>query len=593
MSSSMMTLKRQLVETGSCPDIPLHDVVEYDLSLVEVPIISQYLEHFNPLVHSAEVLSRGYFSTLEDWFRIVDEYHGMAKVVDIDEVTPQQADVFFKVNRSWDVKVKSHMDWTPFSWLYWYAKVFQEDPQDCDSIVQDENDCQEASFDIDGCDCSVHKEVTHPIFKRGDNSSHQPFVPCLSLDESMPRVPYNVEDQFPAKHNGQLKLLITYCHFLSEIPSAVSSLLFYGSAPGHAIITLSRLLGITLHCVDDYPTRREDGMHYYSFAEYSTMHSSLSVDAIFVDTYTHDSSKRLLYDSACRVVENHPNSYYSIKRFVSYTSSNKRIRGSRFVPLAFSSSSSSEVREHGYYESVLEFQHVKGLENSLRNFNHNVRYGVRHGNELIACPCYDCSISDYILTAIVLKYSTSLHSLLRVFRHVQSGLFSAGDKDLYKHLVQASPVDVKGDLAYSSLFVWNYEFLKDSPEKVIYTKTSHKLPVKDSEGNTYPYIYRYHRPPRVAVFVGEDDSVKYQFALPLVNVTTKGFENEYFTPAKSGHVKSYTWNDAEIPPACVNCGYSEHNQYILLRDYLACFSPQSYSCTACDLNVRILYAGIT
>lgn len=576
LQEKYLKIKKSFLEKGEFPDIILETAIEADFSQESPSLVSAYMGLFNPIEQDFDNLDYAYQSTLSDW------YDGLSMKCSYetglkgdDFIAPVEAHKQFSWLAAWKTRCETLLPHIPLSWLMAYYES-QQNVKDSDTedetpyLVEESFEKLEFDIPLEKEELVQVKTKTHQVFK-DEKDNYPKYHPLVPLLEGGPYVEYSYSKVGFGRHNGQLKLMMSFVSFLNQFKELPGSVLFYGAAPGYAIVALAELLGIHLHCVDDYPVATSFIATYYTFdqSRRSDFLNDVVIDGVFVDTYFPEMTTRMMYDDALSMVCRFSGVQYSIKRYVNMISSMKRLNGSRFYPLVYTRANTQEIREAGYYFGDETPGEVNGLEFALRDYAQFKRHGVGFGREFIDCTCSDCVTSDYQLVSLLMSNGILelAAPLKRLFMMVQNGTYSTRDKEMIQYLQSLTQKDItfRGDLAYSKRFVWNYGKFDDY-SAFFYTRKSLVQSSAVSSGTDPGGIKRYYLPPRIAVLKYRNDTRMFaKMAVPLVRVSVSKLGMTYFAPQ---HLirKVFRWDDSIITPACLSCGYAEHDFHVDIRD---------------------------
>ena len=459
----------------------------------------------------------------------------------------------------WKKSIHSYLANIPLSLAYLWLRG-----DHCVPVVEEEPVEEEIAFT--GLDCGVH------VYNVPNKDVSFKFNPTFSYDDSSRGVARNESIPVLVSKHGQRKLFMAFCTFVVKYYSAGDSIVFYGSAPGFAIVNLAQLLNIKLICVDDYPSTYTSRFDYYSFDEFDQFDkNSISVDGIFFDHFFVNDSVSYNYDRSLEVLRKFPGVYYSIKRFVSYGSNDPRIAGSQLVPMLYASKSATEYREEGVSQAVLTIMDNLDMASAVRGYVYYVRSARYSSSKLFTCNCYDCAMSEYRLYSCSLEFAIPIEDILTLLKDVCDGVFTKSYNNDLDHLAGTGTLLNGSSLVSDSNYIWHPSSLAKltnydrSSSDYFFSRV---IRVQESDDYT-----RYARRPvfaKVTLETGDDPGSTFGYALPAVCVTARGGKELYYSiSGKEGKV--FTYADGAHEPPCFSCGAAFTTRKVVVRDFLAIF----------------------
>jgi hypothetical protein len=624
--SKLSLFRINLIRNFEYPPCTLEEALEYDESCPSGDMIRQYVNYFNPLRDLDKQLRSDTKRTLDKWWDMGKSRVSLTKERVHESVFEGDflpMNKFLRDRDGMESIENMLISYVPFSWIYHYFNLKLKEGGSTEhvnltnysprefkdsglkSVKQSKSKTKQEEKSIKYC---TRKLVRHklPILE-DDNQKYNKFYPNSNLKSMHAKVEYDSTKSYTPGHNGQLKLLMAFIQMLNMNNTGGRRVLFYGSAPGFAIMKLTELLGLEVVAVDDYPTYYSKNATYVSFEDFfNKSEEDMSFDYAFFDSHSKEDSRHDHYSHMLEVLSRFENVAYSIKRFIPINGTMEKFLSSRISPLVYSSSETLEVRELGV-KGLLndEIVRVKGILNSYRHYLQYDRHAVKYGNSYIKCGCYDCSYSDHQVISLFLR-NVCLGKLqfLKLFLEVQKGVYSSRQASIYNSVLSTEKFnDLGGGMVTNGEYVWKKDFLKDFEFKILperYLNDGRYVrgqPVNFDPGWPHRLIVaRFHKMPSLAIFKKTDVSKGrgddlLKFTLPLVKIRSKGKANVNFTPA-GDYSKTYQVDEVLFEPPCPVCGYAERDMKVSLRDYLACYRPDSYTCTKCLADYELHYYAL-
>lgn len=630
--------KKSMVYEGLVPVCSVADIECYDMTIGSSDYIFSLYDQNQDRFDSLMYIDRYTKDGLDAWYEQLMHYLQAFSVENNVEFDLHQVFGYTQFEK----RLEQMVEYYPAKLIYTYlisCVVVQTEVEvdfcdDVDVVLVDDIDLSVINSEL-----PIHK-FKNREFQREDlvwdlkGIGDVNFVPC-KLDN--------------IKH-GQKKLLIAFLNFLTTFPTRPASILFFGAAPGHAIIRASQLLDIRLICVDDYPMCFDDSNIYFSFKQVFNdgVLDDLFYDGVFMDIFQKDQSRNYQYTMFVdwmlkQRVKGEKGFRYSIKRFIPLHGRLKKFSNSKICPMVYTSESTLEVREEGFFlPGDMTIITESGVINSMRVYLLKTRFGYRTGKYRIRCNCYDCEVAEFVLSSVAYNHSVPFSELLQLFADIHCRRY----KNVVE-VIEESLTDNKGSLLPIGLelisdgnFVWlpdvfdsgkvtkcreslvfrndsnldkvygpwmphsNYAKLMNGTHEefenkwrsIVFSKNL-RLDSKDameirenllSEFVLKYQIERYYRPSLIAKFVDVASGEIIQYVVPKVGVTTlKGREFSYFIAGSSNLL---SWQESDFQPNCPVCDFNPDNRMVRLRDFLACFHPVSHFCSNCGVSHTIQYS---